>query len=270
MKHMNEFDPDVDLPPPDERPNYGTITVAELPEGYSEPPFPTEPDRKRRSSSTSWSVTAKFPGRCPDCQEPIAVGDLIYQRKAQRTGDGVAGWLCEICFTETADVEQPQPTMTNVVGRIFLRWLVGKPVSLNRSEVEVLVMGVLDIDAGIVPARRGPTERFPDEDAVPEAAWQSWEQWDVPIEQVVGYMLDSVDFHFACNLRTVSALLVLAHIARSPAGATDTGPVLAARQVLAIVEAREAYGRFQHWDDMITFVARFPRSELPTLPLKPR
>ncbi|MEV0898137.1 hypothetical protein [Actinoplanes sp. NPDC049802] len=142
---------------------------------------------------------------------------------------------------------------------------MGKPVSLNKAETETLAEAALEIDPDLVPARRWQEVIETGEYA---AAWRSWSQLDTSVEEIVGYMVDSVDGEFACNLMTSSAVTLLRHMTARAAGALPSPELARAYEFLAMVGLWDSLD----WRDPLRrggvprFLERYPRKFLPGLP----
>ena len=107
---------------------------------------------KARRSQTPLRIKARYGSVCGNCGKTGSVGETIGRLPRALTRYGDPGWVCLRC--QGASVILEEPTLQNVVARIYLRWACGKPVSLNKSEVRTLAMHVLAADPELKPERR--------------------------------------------------------------------------------------------------------------------
>lgn len=193
---------------------------------------------KRRKRLSGRRIRARRTGTCGACGGPVEIGDMIWRLPPELMRYGDPGWICTAC-RHVDGVPYP-PTLRETTIRIYRRWLAGKPVSLNSAEVLVLAEELLSADLFLTPQRRCEVQTD-GQVGTPDMTWRSWDQATATVEEAVGYLLDSVEFGFACNVRTKTVLLLLEYLVAVDADAKDGSEgIEAACELVGIAAGWEA------------------------------
>ncbi|HTJ71319.1 MAG TPA: hypothetical protein VL551_27510 [Actinospica sp.] len=103
--------------------------------------------------------------------------------------------------TAPAPVWSTDPCLFDAFMRLWIRWVHGVGVNWTREECTVLT-DVIVKGLNVKPARRGAQDTW--KITVAEARFSSW-----PADELLGYVLDSIDHGFSCNLNHKAAFQVL-------------------------------------------------------------
>ncbi|GAA2596211.1 hypothetical protein GCM10010435_89240 [Winogradskya consettensis] len=221
-----------------------------------------------RAFTAGRRIAARYNSVCARCDRPIASGEVIGRlpREVARYGD--PGWVCLSC--QTTSQASFDITMQHVIARVYLRWAAGKPVGLNKGEVETLCDAAFHADAELEPATRCNADDRDFDPVRPSAPWQGWDQFDASIEEIVGHLVDAVNYQFACSLSTSNVFVLLSHLIEHTCTCGQHIPpdLLCVYELMEIVNA---------WDNLdwhhptrrggqAAFARRFPTTTLPALP----
>jgi hypothetical protein len=227
----------------------------------------TKPRRKSESPSSWTRITARYSSRCAACNAAISPGESIGRLPPKVSRYGDPGWVCIPC--QAAVAEPGRPSLRDVVARVYLRWARGKPIGLNKAETEVFTEELLKADADLVPNRRCEAEAGGVTDDHSSSPWREWDQSEAPIAEIFGYMLDSIDFDFSCNLRTHTAMRLMSHIVDKTCTCGKHVPqdLICVYEMMTIVNSWETLD----WRNPLrsrgiaVFSRRYPRTRLPPL-----
>ena len=113
--------------------------------------------------------------------------------------------------------------------RLWVRWTHGVGVNWTREECTVLTDVILK-GLNVEPARRGTQDKW--RVRVAEARFGSW-----PADELLGYVLDSIDHGFSCNLNHNAAFQVLELAGRACGQLSLLGEAQISRQIWELTRA---------------------------------
>lgn len=125
--------------------------------------------------------------------------------------------------TSPAPVWSTDPCLFDAFMRLWVRWTHGVPVNWTREECTVLTDVILK-GLNVEPARRGTQDKW--RVTVAEARFGSW-----PADELLGYVLDSLDHGFSCNLTHKAAFQVLELAGRACGKLSLFGEAQISRQI---------------------------------------
>jgi hypothetical protein len=131
--------------------------------------------------------------------------------------------------TTPAPERSTDPCLFDAFLRLWVRWTHGVPVNWTREECTVLADVILK-GLNVEPVRRGTQDKW--RVPVAEARFSSW-----PADELLGYVLDSIDHRFSCNLTHNAAFQVLELAGRACGQLSLFGEAHISRQIWELTRA---------------------------------